>query len=112
MGGPQELIPEEEFAASHPAVTLLIRIPNDPAQMAWNFYGQIVTIPAKALDSIKQIKAILSSTHLNDMPVNKIQLRDPSAGTFLKDAVSLAALNLGPTATVEMVPRSRGGKKK
>lgn len=110
--GPQELIPEEEFAASHPVVTLQIRIPNDPAQMAWNFYGQIVTISAKALDSIKQIKATLSSKHLNDMPVNKIQLRDPSAGTFLKDAASLAAINLGPTATMEMVPRSRGGKKK
>ena len=75
-------------------------------------FGELRKPKDKALDSIKQIKAILSSTHLNDMPVNKIQLRDPSAGTFLKDAVSLAALNLGPTATVEMVPRSRGGKKK
>jgi splicing factor 3A subunit 1 len=114
MAGTAELIPEEEFAASlsKPEVTLQIRIPNDPSQMAWNFYGQIVSLSTHVMSKVKTIKEQLSNTHLNGIPANKIQLKNVANGAFLKDANSLASLNLGPNITLELVPRARGGKKK
>jgi len=108
------ILPEAEFAASleKPEVTLHVRIPNDRAQMAWNFYGQTVTHTADVMSKIKSIKQELSKTHLNSMPVNKIQLRDASTKTFYnKDNMTLAALNLGPTATLELLPKTRGGRR-
>lgn len=114
MNASAELIPEAEFAASlsKPEVTLQIRIPNDPSQMAWNFYGQIVSLSTHVMSKVKTVKEQLSNTHLNGIPANKIQLKNVATGVFLKDANSLAALNLGPNVTLELVPRARGGKKK
>lgn len=114
MASAAELIPEAEFAASliKPEVTLQIRVPNDPSQMAWNFYGQIVSLSAHVMSKVKTVKEQLSNTHLNGLPANKIQLKNVANGAFLKDASSLAALNLGPNVTLELVPRARGGKKK
>ena len=108
------LLPEAEFAASlsKPEVTLQIRIPNDRTQMAWNFYGQIVAQSANVMATIKTVKQELAQQHLNNMPANKIQLKNPSTGAFLKDSSTLAALNLGPTASLELVPRARGGGRK
>ena len=110
----QDLIPEAEFAASlpKPEMTLQIRVPNDPTQMAWNFYGQIVSISTNVMTQIKVLKSELSSTHLNGLPANKIQLKNPTTGTFLKDNFTLAAHNISPSTTLELVPRARGGKKK
>ena len=107
-----KLIPEAEFAASlnKPEVTLQVRIPNDPSQMAWNFYGQILSLKVNVMSKVKAVKEELSRLHLNGMPANKIQFKDPKTG-FLKDNVTLAALNIGPTATVEMIPKTRGGRK-
>jgi hypothetical protein len=106
------LIPEAEFAASlsKPEVTLQIRVPNDPAQMAWNFYGQILSMSVNVMSKVKDVKAELSRLHLNSMPANKIQFKDPKTG-FLKDSKTLASLNIGPTATVDLVPKTRGGRK-
>lgn len=108
------LLPEAEFAASlpKPEVTLQIRIPNDQTQIAWNFYGQIVAQISNVMSTVKMVKQELAKQHLNDMPVNKIQLKNPVTGTFLKDGLTLAALNLGPTASLELVPRARGGGRK
>jgi splicing factor 3A subunit 1 len=110
------LIPEAEFAASlggKTEITIQIRVPNDPSQMAWNFYGQIVSIAVNVMSQVKHVKEELSKAHLNGMPANKIQLKNPTTGTFLKDGVTLAALNIGPSSsTLELVPRARGGKKK
>jgi len=108
----KKLLPDVEFAASlsKPEVTLQIRIPNDPSQMAWNFYGQILSMTVNVMSTVKQVKAELSKMHLNGMPANKIQFKDPKTG-FLKDGKSLASLNIGPTATLEMVPKTRGGRK-
>ena len=110
----QDLIPEAEFAASlpKPEMTLQIRVPNDPTQMAWNFYGQIVSVSTNVMTQIKQLKSELSSMHLNGLPSNKIQLKNPSTGAFLKDNFTLAAHNISPSTTLELVPRARGGKKK
>lgn len=109
----KQLLPEAEFAASlsKPEVTLQIRIPNDPTQMAWNFYGQILSMQVNVMATIKQVKADLSRMHLNGMPVNKIQLKDPNAGFYNNNSATLAALNIGPSATLEMAPKVRGGRR-
>lgn len=106
------VLSESEFMAtlSKPEVTLQIRIPNDPSQMAWNFYGQILSMTVHAMTTVKDVKAKLSRTNLNEMPVNKMQLKDMKIG-FLKDSLTLASLNIGPAATLEMIPKTRGGRK-
>ena len=106
------LLSEADFRASlnKPEVILQIRIPNDSSQMAWNFYGQILSLSVDVMSKIKDVKADLSRTHLNGMPVNKMQFKDPSSG-FLNNNQSLAALNIGPTATLELVPKTRGGRR-
>ena len=106
------VLPEAEFAASlgKPEVALQVRIPNDPSQMAWNFYGQTLSVAVDVFSKVKAVKEELSKSHLNGMPANKIQLKHPSIG-FLKDAMSLASLNIGPTATLEMIPKTRGRRK-
>jgi hypothetical protein len=107
------VLPESEFAASlsSPEVVLQIRVPNDPTQMAWNFYGQIVSVTVDVMSNVKSIKQDVSKSHFNDMPVNKMQFRSTTTGTFLKDNMTLASLNIGPAANLELVPRARGGRK-
>jgi uncharacterized ubiquitin-like protein YukD len=107
------LLSEADFIASlpRPEVTLQIRIPNDAGQMVWNFYGQIVSLQVSVQSTIKTIKTTIATQHLNGMPWNKIQLKHVTTGAFLKDSASLAALNIGPTATLELVPKIRGGRR-
>lgn len=111
-GMESKLIPAAEFAASlsKPDVTLQIRIPNDPSQMAWNFYGQILPMCVNVMSKVKTIKEELSRSHLNGMPANKIQFKAATTG-FLKDNLTLADLNIGPSATVDLIPKTRGGRK-
>lgn len=111
--GQSNLLSEVEFAASlsKPDVTLQIRIPNDPSQIAWNFYGQIVSFSTDVMTTVKTVKDQISKIHLNNIPVNKLQLKNSVTKAFLKDGLTLAALNLGPQATLELVPRARGGRK-
>jgi hypothetical protein len=78
--------------------------------MAWNFYGQMVTLSVNVMTTVKDVKAQLSKKHLNDMPANKILLKDPKGG-FLSNNATLASLNIGPTATLEMSLKQRGGRK-
>lgn len=110
--GDNKSLSAEDFQASlgKPEVTLQVRIPNDPSQIAWNFYGQILSMKVHVMTKIKDVKSELSRRHLNGMPPNKIQFRDTIIG-FLKDSSTLASLNIGPTATVEMIPKTRGGRK-
>jgi hypothetical protein len=110
--GENMLLSEAEFIAtlSKPEITLQIRIPNDPSQMAWNFYGQILPMTVNVMTKVKTVKEELSRLHLNGMPANKIQFKYPNTG-FLKDSMTLAALNIGPTATVDLIPKTRGGRK-
>jgi splicing factor 3A subunit 1 len=107
------VLSEADFVASlpRPEVTIQVRVPNDPAQMAWNFYGQVVSFSINAMSTVKSVKQEVSRQHLNNMPVNKIQLKWVTTGSFLKDAMTLAALNIGPTATLELSPKTRGGRK-
>mmetsp|Transcript_29137 Transcript_29137/g.40781 ORF Transcript_29137/g.40781 Transcript_29137/m.40781 type:complete len:676 (+) Transcript_29137:122-2149(+) len=106
-----EILPEAEFIASlsDTSVSLSIQIPNDSSNSAWNFNGQIVSLSVDVTSKIKLIKEELKS-HLGGMPVNKIQLKSSNAG-FLKDSATLAQLNIGPSAELDMVPKTRGGRK-
>lgn len=107
------LLSEADFVASldKPTVTLQVRIPNDPSQMAWNFYGQIISISTDVMSTVKDLKDEIARTHLNSMPANKIQLKHVATGSFLSNAKTLASLNIGPTATLELATRTRGGRK-
>mmetsp|Transcript_58656 Transcript_58656/g.143452 ORF Transcript_58656/g.143452 Transcript_58656/m.143452 type:complete len:162 (-) Transcript_58656:59-544(-) len=112
-GEPKKILPEQEFLATleKPEVTLNVRVPNDPTQMAWNFYGQIVSVTVDVMTKVKDVKAELSKQHLNDMPSNKIELRDDTSG-FLKNNQTLATLNIGPVGNLEMKVKQRGSGRK
>ena len=105
------LIPEAEFAATLPTlnIQLEILITHDASQMAWNFYGQTVSLNVPVMGTIKQIKDELR-THLNDIAINKIQIKSNLHG-FLKDNLSMAYYNLGPLVSLEMVPKTRVRKR-
>lgn len=108
---PNEMLSEADFAASlpNPTVALSIQIPHDSTNLTWNLNGQVVSLSVDVTSKIRQVKTELKD-QLGEMPVNKMQLKIPSSG-FLKDAATLAYLNIGPTATLEMVPKTRGGRK-
>lgn len=99
--------------ADESVVELQIRLPNDPSQQNWNFFGQTLTLEGvDARSTVKEVKALLSKSHLNGMPPNKIQLKSTDAsGKFLNNNTSLAALNIGPKALLELKTKQRGGRK-
>lgn len=116
----KELLPAEEFIASlgeNPLVELQVRLPNDATSQNWNFFGQTLTLVGiDPKSSIRDIKVVLSKQHLNDMPVNKIQLKISTSSTdakgkFLNNNATLAALNIGPNAELELKTKQRGGRK-
>ena len=111
MSPEDDLIPEAEFAASlsSPSIQLEIQIPHDPTQMAWNLYGQTVSLNLPVLNTVKEVKDELR-THLNDIAINKMQLKSNLHG-FLKDNLSLAYYNLGPLVSLDMVPKTRVRRK-
>lgn len=106
------LIPAEEFAASFTApIDILIQLPQEPSMgQQWNLNGQVVKLSVAVLTSTKEIKEVLASQHLGNMPVGRFQLKHSIHG-FLKDGNSLAALNLGSNTTLELTVKSRGGKR-
>ena len=61
--------------------------------------------------TVKAMKDALSAV-LGGMPGNKMQLKAPTGGAFFKDTQTLAALNLGDGAVVELTVKTRGGAKK
>jgi splicing factor 3A subunit 1 len=107
----RKLLSEKDFVATleKAEVTVQIRIPNDPTQMAWNFYGQMISITVNVMSAVKDVKAELSKNHLNGLPPNKILLKDPNGG-YLSNTKTLAALNVGPTATLDLQMKRRGGR--
>lgn len=106
-----ELMPAAEFSARFPQpVTLQVLLPSDPsAPAAWNLTGGSVSVAMPVMHTVKQLKELLS-TQLGGMPTSKQQLKHSVFG-FLKDANSLAELNLGDGSTVELSVKSRGGKR-
>jgi hypothetical protein len=116
----ESLISAEEFASRYSSsggvINVSIQIPQaaDTATGgAWNLMGQVVKVCVNVTDSIKQLKEEAANKFLNGMPLNKQQIRvqaAPSLG-FLKDSCSLAELNVGDGALLELSVKSRGGKR-
>ena len=108
-----ELIPAAEFAARFAQpVTLHILLASDlSAPAAWNLTGGTLTLSLPVTHSVKQLKEALSQhPHLGGMPASKQQVKSSAFG-FLKDACSLAELNIGDGASLELSAKSRGGKR-
>lgn len=105
---------EAEFAAKygHNPVTIYICVPSDPANSAWCLNGQTISFETPVLATGKDIKDRLSAL-LGGMPANKMQIRvrERTDLGFLKDTQTLATLNIGHGAYLDMTLRSRGGKK-
>jgi len=107
-----QILSESDFIATlgNPDdVPICIQIPHDSSNADWNFNGQIFDVSLAALAKVKAVKEALKP-QLGNMPINKMQLKHPTAG-FLKDTFSLAHYNIGPMATLELVPKTRGGRK-
>jgi hypothetical protein len=91
--------------------TVEISVPNDSSASQFHFNGQTISIQLpNVLSTPKEIKEILSNSHLNQIGVGKLQLKHGIHG-FLKDTNSLASLNLGNGTQLELSLKSRGGKR-
>mmetsp|Transcript_15104 Transcript_15104/g.22251 ORF Transcript_15104/g.22251 Transcript_15104/m.22251 type:complete len:634 (-) Transcript_15104:535-2436(-) len=106
----KELLPEAEFKASLDSteVTLETLVPHDPSSQ-WNFNGQTLSLQVDVMTQIRTIKDKLR-VHLNDISANKLQLKHVRLG-FLKDNSTLAQLNLNGVISLEIIPKTRGGRK-
>jgi len=84
-----------------------VAVPSDPSSgPALN--GQILQLSVSIKTTVKDLKERVSE-QLGNMAVNKFQLKASSG--FLKDAQTLAAVNIGAGGTLELSLRSRGGKR-
>ena len=109
-----QVLSESDFIAtlSNPdEIPICIRIPHDPSTSHWNFNGQTIDITVKAMSKIKELKSMLQD-QLGGMPTNKMQLKHPSTGFMNKDGLSVAHFNIGPMTTMDLVPKTRGGRNK
>ena len=106
------LVPATEFAAQYPGpVTIHTITPTDASVPAWGLGGQSVSVSLSVTSTVRQLKESLSSM-LGGMPVAKQQLKAITGGAFFKDTQTLAALNLGEGASVDLTVKTRGGAKK
>ncbi|KAL9181521.1 hypothetical protein ACHAXT_010326 [Thalassiosira profunda] len=109
-----EPLSEADFIAALPnpdEVPICVQVPHDPSNAKWNFNGQIIDLTVKATSTIKELKGLLKE-QLGGMPMNKMQLKHPSSGFMNKDGLSVAHFNVGPMATIDLVPKTRGGRGK
>ena len=105
-----ELLSESDFIEKYPdEIPLCIVVPHDPSNSNWNFNGQTIDIAVKASSKIKELKVMLQD-QVGGMPLNKMQLKHPVSG-FMKDGLSIAYLNVVPMTTLDLVPKTRGGRK-
>ena len=109
------LMPAAEFAAQYGDAPITIHMQLPPADAAagpatWNLQGQCVAVSLPVTSSVKQVKEAAAAQHLGGMPASKQQLRTAAQG-FLKDAATLAELNIGDGAVLELSVKSRGGKR-
>jgi splicing factor 3A subunit 1 len=107
------LVTEDEFAARFSgAIMVQVSVPNDPSAGPWELNGQTLSLSLSVSASGRELKELLA-TSLGGLPINKQQVRRrdrPDLG-YLKDSQTLASLNVGDGALLEMTLRSRGGKK-
>ncbi|TFJ80071.1 hypothetical protein NSK_008629 [Nannochloropsis salina CCMP1776] len=109
------LLSESAYASANPgAGSISIQAPQDESATTWNLKGQLVKLEiGSVMSTVREVKEQLSPL-LGGMPPNKMQLRNAEQGVFLKDAQTLASYNLGAAGSstvLELVTRSRGGRK-
>jgi splicing factor 3A subunit 1 len=100
----------EEWAALNPGpIYLTVNCADDSSVVeAWGLKGQSLTVELPgAMSLVKDLKIKLQEM-LGGMPPNK-QMLKASVG-FLKDSQSLAFYQLATGATIDLLPRKRGGK--
>jgi len=131
---PLVLVSAEEFAQrfshSDGVVAVALRLPDTTstptagASDAWGLRGQTLTVSVSVTASIKQFKEA-AAAQLGGMPASKQQIRRcfvtsgsggqaaaaGGGGGFLKDAATLAELNIGEGDTLELTVKSRGGRR-
>lgn len=108
-----EPLSESDFIATLATpddIPICIRIPHDPTNSHWNFNGQTLDITVKATSKIKELKN-MPKEELGGMPMNKMQIKHPNSGFMNKDGLSMAYFNVGPMTTLDLVPKTRGGRK-
>ena len=108
--GDPNLIPEEVFAARFSGpITIKVVTPVDTSagSSAWGLNGQIVEVNVPVTYSIKEVKSTLTDL-LGGMPATKQQLK-ATGGAFYKDTQTLAGLNIGEGAVIELSVKTRGG---
>ncbi|KAL7514461.1 hypothetical protein ACHAXN_011719 [Cyclotella atomus] len=109
----QTVLSEDDFIATldNPnELYFCVVVPHDPSNSNWNFNGQTIDVTLTARSKIKEVKEFLKE-QLGGMPMNKMQLKHPVSGFMNKDALSLAHFNVGPGMTIDLVPKTRGGRK-
>ena len=87
-----------------------VRIPHDPSSASWNLNGQTIDLTMAATSKIRELKEKIREELGGGMPTNKMQIKHPSYG-FMKDVMSLAYFNIGPMSSLDLVPKTRGGRK-
>ena len=108
-----QILSESDFIATldNPdELPICIRIPHDPSNSKWNFNGQTIDLTVNATSKVKELKASLKE-QLGGMPMNKMQIKHPTSGFMNKDGLSMAHFNIGPMTTLDLVPKTRGGRK-
>lgn len=103
------LIPEAQFASQYSGpITVQIQMPSTTPNPAWTLHGQTVSVSIGVMQTVKELKDALGAL-IGDMPASKQQIKSPAG--FLKDNQTLASLNIGDGARLEMTPKTRGGKR-
>ena len=98
------------FIAAHPGpVTLSIRLPVDAANPDWKLNGEVVSVTIDISATVKTLKQQIGDAQ-GGMPASKQQLKHSSHG-FLKDNYSLGYYNLTSGTELQLIVRSRGGRK-
>jgi splicing factor 3A subunit 1 len=97
------LVSEEEFAARFPnPVSITVFLPPSDTGA-----GSSVHLSISVTSQIKDVKDMLVDP--SGLAPNKQQIK--FQGAFVKDAQTLASLNIGEGAQLELLGRSRGGKR-
>ena len=109
-----ELVSADEFASRYiDPISVSVTVPSDRSNEGWNLTGQTLSISIDVRASVKVLRETLSAVLCEGrLPTNKFQVKDLKSNTFLKDASTLAELNIGNDYDhLELSLKSRGGKK-
>ena len=105
------IISEEEFVKKYPnPVSIYVHVPVESSLATWNLNGQQLMIKITVTSTVKELKEMIS-LQLGGMPANKQQLKEMNSSTFCKDVETLAKLNIGEGFHLELLLKSRGGKR-